>query len=152
MRKSLLLTGFFALGLVAVAVAADFSGTWVINKEKSDVTKKGVPDITLTIKQNGNNLEVTTARDGDPGQVAKYTLDGKESRNPAVGGGDSPARGESVSKATVVGDTIAIETTADMGKGTTTTKAVYALSDGGKILTISTTRSDQSFKQVFDKK
>jgi len=153
MKRSTLLLGLLMLGLVAVAVAAvDLSGTWAINKDKSDVPQgRGgqpgtVQDETLTIKQSGNDLTIatTTAR-GE--QSSKYTLDGKESKNAMGGRG-----GEAVSKATVEGDTIVIETTMDMGRGPMTSKAVYALSDGGKVLTISTTRNDRTTKRVFDKK
>lgn len=156
MKRSTLLVGLLVLGLVAVAVAAaDFSGTWVINKEKSDVPQgRGgqpgtVPDTTLVIQQSGNNLTITTKtmRGGQEMTTeAKYTLDGKESKNPMGRGG------ESVSKATVEGDTVAIETTMDMGRGPMTSKSVYSLSEGGKVLTISRTQNDRTTKQVFDKK
>jgi len=156
MKRSVLFVGLLVLGLVAVAVAAaDFSGTWVINKEKSDVPMgRGgqpgvVPDTTLTIQQSGNNLTIATKTmrgDQEMTMESKYTLDGKESKN-AMGRG-----GEAVSKASVKGDTIAIETTMDMGRGPMTSNAVYALSEGGKVLTITTTRNDRTTKQVFDKK
>jgi len=152
MKRRMLLIGLLVLGLAAVALAAvDLSGTWVINKDKSDVPMgRGgqpgtVPDVTLTIQQTGNNFAIATQR-GERSSEAKYTLDGKESKNPAGRGG------ESVSKATVQGDTIVIETTMDMGRGPMTSKAVYALSDGGKVLTITTTRNERTSKEVFDKK
>lgn len=152
MKRRTLLIGLLVLGLAVVALAAvDFSGTWVINKDKSDVPQgRGgqpgtVPDITLAIQQSGNNLTIATTR-GERSSEAKYTLDGKESKNPAGRGG------ESVSMAKVEGDTIVIETTMDMGRGPMTAKAVYALSNGGKVLTITTTRNERASKEVFDKK
>src|SRR5512135_2600675 len=101
--KRLLVGSLLVLALVAVAVAApDLSGTWVIDKTKSDAGRGGqVQDVTMVIKQSGNDLAITTKRDmgGQPmNQEAKYTLDGKESKNPGGRGG------ESVSKATVEGD------------------------------------------------
>jgi hypothetical protein len=151
MKRTLILSSLVVLALVAVAVAAtDLSGTWVLDKAKSDVPmgrggQPGQPqDITLVIKQAGNDLAITTKR-GEQSMDAKYTLDGKESKNPAGRGG------EAVSKATAAGDTIVIETTADMGRGPMTTKAVYALSEGGKVLTVTTTRNDRDSKQVFAK-
>ena len=156
MKRTALVMGLVVLGMVAVAVAAvDLSGTWAINKDKSDVPQgRGgqpgtIPDTTLMIQQSGNNLTITTKRQGREGEMtseAKYTLDGKESKNPAGRGG------ESVSKANMEGDTVVVETTMDMGRGPMTSKSVYALSDGGKVLTISTTRNDRTTKQVFDKK
>ena len=156
MTRRMLLIGLLVLGLAAVALAAvDLSGTWTINKDKSDVQMgRGgqpgtVPDTTLVIQQSGNNLAITTKtmRGGqEMTSEAKYTLDGKESKNPMGRGG------EAVSKATVEGDTVAIETTMDMGRGPMTSKSVYALSDGGKVLTITRTQNERSTKQVFDKK
>ncbi len=152
MKRSMLLLGLLVLVLVSVAMAAvDLSGTWAINKEKSDVPmgRGGQPgtvqDQTLTIKQSGNDLTITTTTPRGE-QTAKYTLDGKESKNPGGRGG------ESVSKATVEGDTVVIETTMDMGRGPMTSKTVYALSDGGKVLTMTRTMGERSTKSVFDKK
>jgi hypothetical protein len=151
MKRTVLISSLFVLALVAVAVAApDLSGTWVLDKAKSDAPQgrggePGQPvDITMVVKQAGNDLAINTKR-GETATDAKYTLDGKESKNPAGRGG------ESVSKATVAGDTIVIETTMDMGRGPMTSKTVYALSDGGKVLTITTTRNDRTSKQVFNK-
>jgi hypothetical protein len=151
MKRTLLMSSLLVLALAAVAVAApDLSGTWVLNKDKSDVPmgrggQPGQPvDITMVIKQAGNDLAINTKR-GEMSMDAKYSLDGKESKNPAGRGG------ESVSKATVEGDTIVIETTMDMGRGPMTSKNVYALSEGGKVLTITTTRNDRTSKQVFNK-
>ncbi len=151
MKRTLVFCSLFVLTLVAVAVAApDLSGTWVLDTAKSDAPmgrggQPGQPqEITMIVKQGGNDLAITTKR-GEMTQEAKYTLDGKESKNPAGRGG------EAVSKATVAGDTIVIETTMDMGRGPMTSKAVYALSDGGKVLTVTTTRNERSSKQVFNK-
>lgn len=155
MKRTLLISSLLILSLAAVAVAApDFSGTWVIDKAKSDVPQgRGgqpgqVPDVTLVIKHAGNDLAITTKRmmgGQEMSMDAKYTLDGKESKNPAGRGG------ESVSKAKADGDTLVIETTMDMGRGPMTSKAVYSLSEGGKVLTIATTRNDRTSKQVFNK-
>ena len=157
MKRTLLL-GLLVLGLVAVVVAAaDFSGTWVLNKEKSDQQPgRGggpagpPPDQTLVIKQSGNDLSMTrTMNMGGQERTmpeVKYTLDGKEVKSEGRGG-------PSVAKATVEGDTIVIATTRTTQQGEMTTKEVYALSDGGKVLTITRTMGDRpATKQVFDKK
>jgi hypothetical protein len=107
MKKTLLIGSLLILVLVAVAVAApDFSGTWVLDRAKSDVSQGGgkpsqVQDVTMIIKQ-GNNL--------------------------------------------------VIETTMDIDSGPATTKAVYSLSDDGKVLTVTNPRSENTYKQVFNKK
>jgi hypothetical protein len=135
---------------VAVAVAApDFSGTWVLDRAKSDVSQGGgkpsqVQDVTMIIKQSGNGLVITTKLQEGLWD-AEYSLDGKETKNRS-------ARGrESVSKANLQGNNLVIETTMDIDSGPATTKAVYSLSDGGKVLTVTSTRGENTSKQVFNK-
>jgi hypothetical protein len=151
MKKTLLIGSLFLLGLVAVAVAApDFSGTWVFDRAKSDVPQASggkpvqVQDVTMIIKQSENDLVITTQRQ-EGSDEAKYTLDGREIKNRGPKGRDT------VSKATVQGDNLVIETTMVIDSGPATTKAVYSLSDGGKVLTVANTRGDNTSKQVFNK-
>jgi hypothetical protein len=151
MKKTLLIGSLLTLGLVAVVVAApDFSGTWVIDKAKSDAPQGGggkpsqVQDVTMIIKQSGNDLAITTQRQ-EGSQDTKYTLDGKENKNRGPKGRDS------ASKATLQGNDLVIETTMDIDSGPATTKAVYSLSDGSKVLTVTSTRGERTSKQVFNK-
>jgi hypothetical protein len=148
MTKRSLLVLFLVLGTVfAVFAATDFSGTWALDKSKSDQMmggRGGDMDVTLVVKQSGNDLAVSRKM-SDRSTEMKYTLDGKENKNPSGRGG------ESVSKCTWNGANLSIDSTMDMGRGPMTTKEVWALSDGGKVLTISTTRMDRTSKQVFNK-
>jgi len=97
----------------AQTVKTNFTGTWAINEEKSnlgDGPRMGGGDITA--KQDGNILTVERTFTNRDGQTMtsnmKYTLDGKESLN-------TSQRGDS--------------------------KSIAAWSADGKTLTISTTRT-----------
>lgn len=83
---------FVLLALAALAVAADkpnFSGTWEINKGKSDFGQLAppmIPDkLTQTITQKGESeMRVESTTVGARGSVStdmKYKLDGSESTN-----------------------------------------------------------------------
>ncbi len=149
----------FGIALLALAVAApNFSGTWVRDKAKSDpMMGRGggqAPDIeiTLTIKQDANNFEVTTQR-GERTSEAKYTLDGKENKN-------TMGRGETISKSKWNGDTLMIEGVRKFsgpnGEMEMQFKEGYALSADGKVLTVTSTmtspQGERTFKQVYNKK
>ncbi len=144
------------LGFTALAFAADFSGTWALDKSKSDpMMGRGgqAPadfDLTLAIKQSGNDLVVTRKMNmggQERSSDSKYTLDGKESTNQGPMG-----RGETVAKASMSGDTLLIQGTTKSQRGEMPFKEEYTLSDGGKVLTINSTRGERTNKQVFNKK
>lgn len=107
--------------LQAQAGKADFSGTWTMNAEKSQMGQGGggfggggrMGGGDMVVKQDGNVLTVERTRPGRDGgspvtTTTKYTLDGKESVNPSQ-----------------MGDS----------------KSVATWSPDGKVLKISTTRS-----------
>jgi len=89
----------------------DFTGTWQLNAEKSDLGqgpgqgRGGFGGGNLVVKQEANLLTVERTM-GDRTVTSKYTLDGKESIN-------STGRGESKSVATwsADGKTLTIVTT-----------------------------------------
>ena len=158
------------LGLSSICLAAaDFGGTWVFDKAKSDPIRMGrggdaggpPPDIeiTLTIKQSENELQITRnmTMGSNPPRTAdqKFTLDGTENKNPAPMG-----RGEMVSKSKWNNDVLVIEGSRKVstpnGDFDIKSKDEYALSEGGKVLTITSTTSSQqgerTAKQVFNKK
>ncbi len=148
----------FGIALLALAVAApDLSGVWVRDKAKSDPMRMGGPggggqapdfEVTLTIKQSGNNFEVATQR-GERNFEAKYTLDGKENKN-------TMGRGETVSKSKWDGSTLVIEGVRQFGDREMQFKEAYALSDDGKVLTVTSTtntpQGERTSKQVYNKK
>ncbi len=173
---------FIVLGLCMVAMAAtDFSGTWALDRARSDQPQfgrgggggggqggqRGERTETLVIKQAGNDFVVTrkVTRGGQemPPSVQKFTLDGKENKNVMQFGGRGGGEGrtsEMVTKSKWNGTTLVIEGTQKMstpgGDFDIGIKSEYALSEGGKTLTITTTRSqpdrDTTMKQVYTKK
>jgi len=163
MKRISFLAFALGIGLLALAVAApNFTGTWVRDKAKSDqMMGRGggggqAPDmeVTLTIKQDANSLEVTTQRGDRPPAETKFTLDGKENTN-------TPGRGSTVSKSKWNKDTLVIEGTRKFsgpnGDMEMPFKEEYSLSADGKVLTVTTTsatpQGDQrTSKQVYNKK
>lgn len=179
MKRFVLILAAAALCLGLVALAADsntdFSGTWVLDKQKSDPVRlgRGGPggpggpgggggqpadiDITLVVKQTDNELSVTRKvnfNGQDRSIDQKFTLDGSQNTNPAAMG-----RGELKSKTKLKKDKLVIEGTqqvttpnGDMEIGSV---EEYSLSEDGKILTIKSTRStpqgERTSKQVFNK-
>jgi len=167
MKKSTVIAAVcvLAIGLAVWALAApDFSGTWVLDASKSDQMSMGrqggggtPPNITLTIQQSGNELAITRTMEMGGNQRTsdqKFTLDGKENTNTAMMG-----RGEMVSKSRWDGGTLVIEGTQKIssprGEMEIATKEAYSLSEDGKVLTITTTRTtpqgERTTKQVYNK-
>ena len=142
----------------------DFSGTWKMNMEKSDPMGGrggggggggGMGGMTMgatTITQTATELKLSTPM-GDQTRTVTYALDGKESTNPGMRGG------ETRSKAHWDGNSLVIESTSTMngqnGPMTITSKEVRTLSDDGKTMTVVTTRTtpngEQTTKRVYDK-
>ena len=81
--------GAFLLSSSAIlSQNADFSGTWSLNKNKSQSGEggaRGGAAVKLAIEQEGNNLSIDRTnlrRSGEEFTVSeKYTLDGKECEN-----------------------------------------------------------------------
>jgi hypothetical protein len=128
---------------------------------------RGEMIVTLVIKQAGNDLTITrkTTVGGEerPATEQKYTLDGKENKNTIQFGGRGGGEGrtsEVITKSKWSGATLVIEGNQKMstpnGDFDIGIKNEYALSEGGKTLTITTTRSqpdgDRTSKQVYTKK
>src|ERR1044071_2894146 len=143
----------------------DFSGTWKVNTEKSDPMGGGGgggggvsaglsprPAGPTTITQSATELVISTSM-GDQTRKFTYSLDGKETTNPGMRGG------ETKSKAHWDGNALVIENTSTMtganGEVTVTSKEVRTLSEDGKTMTVVTTRNtptgEQTTKRVYDK-
>lgn len=156
MKKAFLL---FAIGLllVGVALAADFSGTWVLNAEKSDQARGGggggargggMGGGELTIKQAGNVLTISRAM-GQQTMDTSYTMDSAEHTN-------TSQMGDLKYKAVLEGNSVHITGTQASQRGDRPVDTTYALSDDGKTLTVTNVRQGQNgpttSKQVYDKK
>ena len=186
MKQRIGIAALLVLGLCVIAWAAtDFSGTWVLDRARSDQPQmmgrpggggggggqgggpRGEMTETLVIKQAGNDFSLTTKRSRGgqemPASEAKYTLDGKQNKNtfqfPGRGGSEGRTS-EAVTKSKWSGATLVIEGTQKMstpnGDFDIDIKNEYALSEGGKTLTVTTTRSqpdrDITSKRVYTKK
>jgi hypothetical protein len=166
MKRSLV--AFLTVGVLVVGWAAaqaqskpDFSGTWVMDRDRSDPPNMGPGGPggpggggaggaggpggpggpgggNLTIVQGKADLKIE--REGRDGAVtSSYALDGTESKNPGMRGG------ESRSKTHWDGDALVTEgqQTMDTPNGAVTMdfKDVRRLSDGGKTMTVESTRT-----------
>jgi hypothetical protein len=178
MRKVLpILLFVLAVGWLVAQDTPNFSGTWVLDREKSDPLggmmggrpgggRQGggeapaQPDVTLEIKHEGVNLSISRKmiRGGEEmTQVLKYSTDGAENRNPGMGMGSA----ETVSKSHWEGKKLVTESSMTRstpdGDMTIKSKEVRFLSDDGKVLTVEVTtsgtpRGDFTRKQLFNKK
>ncbi len=143
------LTLFCALPLMA---APDFSGSWKVNKLKSDFGPMPPPDsLTMTVDHKDPKLTVVNkqSRDGNEFEsTSNYTTDGKECVN--------EFRGNS-RKSTLSweGETLVIVSKAKFGDNDITITEKWVLSGEGKVLTISrhmvTPRGESDTKTTLDK-
>jgi hypothetical protein len=145
-----------ALQPAAAQGKADFSGSWKLNVEKSDPMGGGgggggggganmMATAVTVITQSATQLVIET-KFGDQSRSATYNLDGKESVNPGMRGGET--------KSTVKWDgaSLVIEGVNATGQAS---KEVRSLSADGKQMTVVTTRQGQNgemtTKRVYDK-
>jgi hypothetical protein len=139
---------------------ADFSGTWVLDEDRSDFGKNGsgMAPARLDVSEHGNELEIKTTRvveyADDEVTDEKLTLDGAESQSQFMG---SPR----VTKARISasGDQITLESVVTFtwgGGSKRTSKDVWRLLDGGKTLSIqshtSSFRGEQDQTMIFEKR
>jgi len=174
-KRNLFMTvAAMALSLAAMASGVNLSGSWVLDKDKSDAPRfgpggggagggggqGGPPDITLVIRQTDNDLQITRkfSRRGQERSVEqKFTLDGQENTNTA--GMGRAGSGELKSKSKWNKDRLVIEGTQKInsprGEFDVQVKEEFSLSADGKILTVQTTRDtptgENTIKQVFNK-
>lgn len=129
-------------GLAAAGAKTNFSGTWVLDKSKSE----GLPpemDQMMTVSLDGDKLSLeTTLITGEEKQSVKdsYTLNGTpEEFTPRVGGGTT-GKGKRTAKWTADGSGIEVSEDAKVetqdGDANTTMKRKWQLSADGKTLTI----------------
>jgi hypothetical protein len=138
----------------------DFSGAWKMNVEKSDPMGGGgggggggmMRDAVTTITQTATELTIVT-KFGENSRTLTYKLDGSESVNSGMRGG------ETKSKAKWDGASLVIESISNVsgpnGDMQMTSKEVRSLSADGKTMTVVVTRQGQSGemvrKSVYDK-
>jgi len=166
MKKAFLLLGI-ALLLAAMAMAAgvDFSGTFVVNAEKTAAANPAPPaggggggggrggggmggGGELTIKQAGNVLTITRTMGGNAMDTV-YTMDGAEHTN-------TTPQGDLKYKAELSGSSVHITGTQASQRGDRPVDQKYTLSDDGKSMTMETTNQGPNGattrKTIYDKK
>jgi hypothetical protein len=147
-----LLAAFLVLGVYSVN-AADFSGTWKLNKGKSKLGDQfSMAPSTLIAAQSANDLNVEkhiSFQDQEMTTKEKYTLDGKESINP----GFQDSQKKSVAVWSSDNNSLTITSKISMGDSDITTVEVYKLSDGNLVVEskMSSSFGENSETMVFDK-
>jgi hypothetical protein len=142
------------LGLpAALAFAApNFSGDWKLDPARSQYGQFPAPAaMTRKVQHSDPALAMSTTQKGPQGEVTtelKYSTDGK----PVV---NKLASGETHGAAHWEGDRLVIESAREVQGGQAKQKETWALSDGGKTLTIQThitvPQGEFDVKQVFAK-
>ena len=152
------------IGAWAAAAPANFSGTWELDKAKSEGIAPQMADVnvTMTVTQDDKQIAVETKYTGGsqerPAQKTTYMLDGSETT--AEVGGRMP--GKATLKAKWMGDGKILElntvrnVTFQDNPVTITQLEHWELADGGKTLKIhrmtESPRGKQESKLTFNKK
>jgi hypothetical protein len=152
------------VGAWAAAAPANFSGTWVLDKAKSEGLPPQLADveITMTVTQDDKELMTETKYSGGaqerPAQKASYKLDGSETTTDETG----RMPGKATRNAKWMGDGKILElntvrnVTFQDNPVTITQKEHWELAEGGKVLKIHRTsespRGTQEAKLTFNKK
>lgn len=167
---SWLLIAVLLLGVVAVYAQdtkVNFSGTWIMNADKSDLGnfggrggrggRGGGEPRPMTVEMKDGKMIVTTSRPsrdgGDMETVMTYTLDGKECENEGFRNSTSV----SVATWSKDGKTLTIKTETHMSWGdrdmTMNSEEIWSM-DGDNLVvksTRSTPRGDMESTRVYDK-
>jgi hypothetical protein len=134
--------------LAMPAMAADFSGSWMLNLSKSQYGQFPAPEVMMrSVKMAGSQLTMSTYQKGAQGEVKselKYTTDGKPSAN-----------GTSTGAAHFEGETLIIESWREVQGAKLTQRDAWTLSADKKTLTVQSRltlpNGDFEVKQVFEK-
>jgi polyisoprenoid-binding protein YceI len=160
MRKVFLIAGLmtaFAVAVVASSAAANFAGTWTLDKTKSQGLSPrmaGADKVTWTITQDAATISIDQKVEGGqppaggggggggmgggrpPAGPTPYKLDGSEATSDFTRG---QMTGKLTLKATWAGDALELSRkttfTTDQGDRTSTTTQKLSLSGDGKVLT-----------------
>jgi len=161
------------LSLIALTVAlvsaegkVNFSGTWILDKSKSDVSqfigvgedteKAQDTSMTMVVEQEGSSLRVTRimkTRGEDRKEIHTYKIDGNETTNTGFRGETVVARAFwEGNKLVVVSTRTKRALTKDISAES---RGVWSLSPDGKTLIIAaqinSLRGEQRVRAVFDK-
>ena len=129
-------------------MAADFSGSWMLNLSKSQYGQFPAPEVMMrTVKMAGTQLTMSTYQKGAQGEVKselKYTTDGKPSVN-----------GANTGTARMEGENLIIESSREVQGAKLTQRDTWTLSADKKTLTVQShialPKGQFDAKQVFEK-
>ncbi len=167
MKRKVMMAGVaglvFAFALVGAAAKANFSGTWTLDKSKSEGLPPTMKDQVLTVKQDGDKLNIeskVTMEQGEQVNNEVYTLDGKPADFTSKGPGGLEGQGKRTAKWSADGNGIEVseEILYDTPQGSATVNITrkWALSADGKELTIemdvTSPMGSQHIKRVLVKK
>jgi hypothetical protein len=151
----------FALGLSRAEQKTDFSGKWVMDKERS----KGLPpemDQIMTVTQNADRISVETKVliDADQRTISdSYTADGKEAEFKPQSNDGTTGKGKRVARWAADGKGLEVNEEATFngpdGAVKVTIKRQWTLSDDGKtlviVLEVKGPQGDQRTERTFSK-
>ena len=166
MKRLLIVSSVVCLLMMATRAAApaNFSGTWALDKSKSEGLQGPMAgaDVTLTVTQDAKQLTVETKYTGGereiPPQKLTYNLDGSETTAEVMGrGGPSKATLKAKWASDSVLELNSVRNVNMQGNDVTiTTQEHWELADGGKTLkvhrTSQTPQGTREVKLTFTKK
>lgn len=133
----------FALGLIAASAKANFSGTWNLDKSKSEGLPPTLKDQVLVVTQTDDKLNIEsklTMEQGDQNISDTYVLDGKPTDFTSKGPGGMEGKGKRTAKWSADGNGIDVseDITYDTPNGAVDVHITrkWVLSADGKTLTI----------------
>ena len=161
-KTTLLWLVVLLIGSAVASAKADFSGTWALDKARSEGLPEGI-DQTMTVKQAGDRVEVETRMTspmGDQTLPDIYVLDGKETdfTPPVIGGGGG--KGRRTARWTADGNSFESTESATLdgpeGKAEIKGARKWTLAGDGKTLTIemtlTTSQGDIRTRRIFTRK
>lgn len=155
MKRAAVLISALAVAISTVAISAQapsFAGKWTLQVDPAAAPAappagggggrgggrggRGGPvsGAEVTVTQDATTLTIAKMGGGQtPAPVTlKYTLDGKDSKNSVMGGGGAAV--EQTAQAKFEGPKLTITTTADQGRGPTTTKQSIWIEAGNLVI------------------
>ena len=142
-----------AIGAATYAQKPDFSGTWTLDADASQLPgggggggRGGMMAGPITVKQTGETLTVERSF-GDNKVTSTFKLDGSETTNTMMGRGGQSVEAKSTAKWD--GQTLVITTRRDMGGNTVETTETWTVN--GSTLTIESTGGRGASKRVYRK-
>jgi hypothetical protein len=153
----------FALGAVGASAKANFSGTWTLDKSKTEGLPPTFKDQVLTVAQTGDKLTIEskiTWEQGEQADNSTYTVDGKPADFTDKRPNGIEGKGKRTAKWSADGNSIEITeaVTYDTPNGSVAVDATrkWTLSADGKTLTIemdlTSPMGNQHSKRVLVKK